>query len=364
MQRMKIWALVVWLLAFAGPAVRAQGVAQVEPDQQVFNFGIIEEAKGLASHVFEIKNTGTAPLVITRVTASCGCARPEWTKEPVKPGESAKLKVTYNPKGRPGPFYKTITIYSNAKMRRYNLAIKGNVKPKPKEPVYNYFYAVGDVKLNFSDVLFNEIRENETLGRKVNLQNFGTNGATVRVGKVPHWLLVSMSPDTVMPGKTGELTFLLDATKLKKKGRVVYYVPLEVATPGKGKVTGVLHLVANCVDDFSKLTTAQLEAAPKAQLSGALLNFGLLENGEKKVTGTVELHNAGKSELRVYSAMSDDSRVKVSKGKKTVKPGQTVTFKITLKAKELVGDFSTLVTFVTNDPVEPVAMLKVAARKE
>ena len=361
--RTKVLGVIMAVLAFITQVAGAQGVAEVKPDQQVFNFGTIEEAKGLASHVFKIENTGTAPLVITRITASCGCTRPEWSKEPVAPGASVDVKVTYNPKGRPGPFYKTITIYSNAKKRRYNLAIKGNVKPKPKEPVYNYIYAIGDVKFHTPDVLYSEIREDETLGRKVSVKNFGKGSATIRVGKHPDWLTVSMTPDTLLPGKTGELLFLLDASKLKKKGRTTRYIPLEIRTVGKEKVSGALHLAANCVDDYSRLTTEQVKKAPKARLSGTLLNFGTLEAGKKKVTGTVELTNAGQTELKVYSATSDDAFVRVSGGKKTVKPGQTVTYKLTLKAKEMPASVASLVTFVTNDPDEPVLMLKVAAKK-
>ena len=148
-------ACICWLLAVSAGA---QGKAQIGVDKQVFNFGTIEEAKGLASHVFQIQNTGDAPLVISRVTASCGCTRPEWTKKPIAAGESGELKVTYNPKGRPGPFYKTITIYSNAGKPRYNVAIKGNVTPKPAAPTFTYPYAIGHLKLHTKTVLYNNLR--------------------------------------------------------------------------------------------------------------------------------------------------------------------------------------------------------------
>ena len=59
--RTKVLGVIVAVLAFITQVAGAQGVAEVKPDQQVFNFGTIEEAKGLASHVFKIENTGTAP---------------------------------------------------------------------------------------------------------------------------------------------------------------------------------------------------------------------------------------------------------------------------------------------------------------
>ena len=50
--------------------VSAQKGAVIDSDELTYNFGIISEEDGLASHVFVIKNTGGAPLVINRVTAS------------------------------------------------------------------------------------------------------------------------------------------------------------------------------------------------------------------------------------------------------------------------------------------------------
>ena len=120
----------------------AQQGAQILSDELTYNFGTIAEADGFASHTFTIKNTGDAPLVITRVTASCGCTRPEWTKSPIAPGKTGEVKITYNPKGRPGPFYKTVSIFSNGKKGSYSLAIKGNVAPKPSQPVFTFYSAV------------------------------------------------------------------------------------------------------------------------------------------------------------------------------------------------------------------------------
>ena len=134
MSKWKIGSLACVMLLSANLAW-SQGGAKIASEQLVYNFGTIAESDGMASHVFKVKNEGDAPLVITRITASCGCTRPEWSKEPIAPGQTADVKITYNPKGRPGPFYKTISIYSNGKKGSFNLAIKGNVTPKPAEPV-------------------------------------------------------------------------------------------------------------------------------------------------------------------------------------------------------------------------------------
>ena len=96
----------------------------------VFDFGDIKEANGPATHTFNVKNDGGTPLVITKVVASCGCTTPDWTKEPIAPGKTGEIKVTYDPTSRPGPFTKTISVYSNGKTGSYILTIKGQVIPK------------------------------------------------------------------------------------------------------------------------------------------------------------------------------------------------------------------------------------------
>jgi hypothetical protein len=102
-------------------------------DSTMYDFGDISEADGPVSHTFTILNNGELPLVIQRVVASCGCTTPEWTKEPIAPGKTGEVKVTYDPKGRPNKFTKPVTIYYNKESGStgsYTLTIKGNVIPK------------------------------------------------------------------------------------------------------------------------------------------------------------------------------------------------------------------------------------------
>ena len=97
--------------------------------EKTYDFGTIKEADGPVTHVFEFTNTGSEPLVIINVNASCGCTRPEYPKEPVMPGKKGKIKVTFNPAGRPGEFSKEVKIRTNGSKRPV-LRITGTVIPK------------------------------------------------------------------------------------------------------------------------------------------------------------------------------------------------------------------------------------------
>ena len=75
---------------------------------------------------FKFTNTGDEPLIITGVRADCGCTTPNYTQEPILPGESGKIAVQYD-NSRVGYFSKGITVTTNSNPASMRLTIKGNV---------------------------------------------------------------------------------------------------------------------------------------------------------------------------------------------------------------------------------------------
>ncbi|MDO4755980.1 MAG: DUF1573 domain-containing protein [Parabacteroides sp.] len=349
----------------------AQNKAVISADPIIHDFGTIGEADGLASHTFTIKNTGNGPLVITRITASCGCTQPEWSKEPIAPGKSGKVKITYDPKGRPGPFYKTISIYSNGKKGSFALGIKGTVTPKELKPIFTYPYSIGELNLETKNILFNTVRPKETVGYKIHVINEGKTSMNIHIGKLPTYLNVVATPSALAPEEVGEITVLLDANSVKRKGRLTAEIPITVQSIGQKKgITEPLRLAANMIDDFSKYSAAEKAKAPVAKLSGTLLDFGKLPNKSSliplvggRIHGTIDITNTGKSPLVIYSATCDDERVAVSGGRKEIKPGDTVTLKVTIRPKEIKTKLEALINIVCNDPNGPVRLVKVTAVK-
>lgn len=93
------------------------------------DFGTIAEGK-VIEHEFKFINEGQAPLVISNITASCGCTSPNWTKTPVKPGEEGFVKVVFNSTAKTGTQAPTVTIQANTNPNVTRLRLKGNVTPK------------------------------------------------------------------------------------------------------------------------------------------------------------------------------------------------------------------------------------------
>ncbi|MDW7694402.1 DUF1573 domain-containing protein [Flammeovirgaceae bacterium SG7u.111] len=123
-------ALLLLLSLFGFGTALAQGNLVFEITEH--NFGEVREGE-LAEKVFKFINTGDIPVVIKDVWASCGCTTPEWPKEPILPGDSSEIAVVFNSTGRPGTFYKTISIASNALEPISKLIIRGQVI-RPTDP--------------------------------------------------------------------------------------------------------------------------------------------------------------------------------------------------------------------------------------
>lgn len=94
-------------------------------DKTSHEFGKIAKDKPVTA-VFKFTNSGTAPLIITKAEASCGCTVPEYPKEPIAPGQTGIIKATYNA-ANPGAFTKDVTLVSNVEGVPVRLQIKGEV---------------------------------------------------------------------------------------------------------------------------------------------------------------------------------------------------------------------------------------------
>ena len=91
-----------------------------------YDFGDIIQGEK-ATHNYKIKNIGNADLLISSAKGSCGCTVPEWPKNPIKPGNQANIKVTFDSKGKTGKQSKRVTLMTNAIPNVKILTIKGNI---------------------------------------------------------------------------------------------------------------------------------------------------------------------------------------------------------------------------------------------
>ena len=95
--------------------------------EEKFDFGKIKQGDSVM-HNFAFVNAGKSPLIITDAVASCGCTKPEWPKDPIKPGECGNIKVTFHSSGKSGIHDKMITVTANTNPAQNMVHLVGEVE--------------------------------------------------------------------------------------------------------------------------------------------------------------------------------------------------------------------------------------------
>lgn len=101
--------------------------AVIHFDKTEFDFGKILQGE-VVTYTFHFTNTGTAPLIITSVDKSCGCTASDFPREPIQPGGTGDIKITYDSKGHHGFQSKALVVNSNTIPSQTTLRIKAEVR--------------------------------------------------------------------------------------------------------------------------------------------------------------------------------------------------------------------------------------------
>jgi Protein of unknown function (DUF1573) len=127
----KIFSLFILLTTFFIAGAQTQAISEdvLQIKEMEHDFGKIPQGKPVY-YTFDIVNTGKTELKLDNVQASCGCTTPEWSKDPIAPGATAKIKVGYNAAAE-NNFEKYITITYNSTQSK-QLKIKGTVWKAPE----------------------------------------------------------------------------------------------------------------------------------------------------------------------------------------------------------------------------------------
>ena len=138
--------------SLAHPAT-ADGAEAMRFERTQIDAGHIGEDDTPPGYTFKWHNAGTAPLVITRVQTTCGCAAATYGRQPVRAGGEGTVTVTYHPKGHPGSFDRRIFVYTQLsdKMPTAILHLTGTVIASERTDG-DYPYAMGALRLKQQSV--------------------------------------------------------------------------------------------------------------------------------------------------------------------------------------------------------------------
>jgi hypothetical protein len=105
---------------------QTSSITSVSINQTTIDFGSFPQSD-IQEGSFILTNMGNSLLVIQDIITSCGCTKVEYSKEPIRSGDTLKVKVIYEAE-QAEYINKRITIYCNTEDSPLRLTIKGTAR--------------------------------------------------------------------------------------------------------------------------------------------------------------------------------------------------------------------------------------------
>ena len=327
------------------------------------DFGKFKEEAGRQTYDFILTNTGTDPLMIQNVVASCGCTTPEWTKQPIPAGGSGKVTAIYDPKDRPGIFNKTLSVYSNSKPEVVVLIIKGEVMPREKTVEELFTFPVGAIRFESNHMAFTNVKKTEKKIRVMQIVNTSDAPVKIEFPGLPAHLELKANPETLKPGQKGLVEGTYDATKNTGWGNVNDMV--KITLNGVQQENVYYYVSANLVEDFSTLSKQDLENAPVFKVASTTVDLGKIK-GNTQNEVEFKFTNAGKNDLILRHVRASCGCTALQQGNQGVgiKAGQSSSVKATFNSGSFKGKVTKAIYVYTNDPKNSEVVLMLNAEVE
>jgi len=310
---------------------------QAEPllfKEKIFDFGEIAEESGNADHEFRFTNNSGRPIKIISVQASCGCTTPGWTQEMIANGKEGFVKASYNPKGRPGYFNKTLTVTTDLDGGPVVLQIKGQVVTQNGKSTNDELTAYN--------------------GKYVVL-NAGSHPIKFISSVGPTYIKVE-TPVSLNGNQSGSIKLIYDAAARKQYGFVSDNIQIE--TDDENVPLKSFPVYATIEEFFPSLSADELAKAPILTLPSTVVDLGRVRsgtNGEQEII----LKNSGKKELNIRSLQPNCSCVTASLDQMTLKGGAEARLKIQFNTQGRKDTQQKSLTIYSNDPQSPVQRITV-----
>lgn len=356
---MKCKSVISAILIYFGFAcqISAQAVNSnfipVEFNKLVHDFGDIQLNSGKHTYTFTFKNISKEPVLIQTVISSCGCTSPVWTKNPIKPGSSGKIEVTYLNDQGPYPFDKSLTVYITNSNKPIVLRIKGIVHDKPKSVKQLFPESIGAAgfrKLNFN---IGQIAQGSSKVDITEVANLSSRPASIGFTNITPGLKISVTPQKVAPGKTAEVRVEIDTKGSKNWGQTIYSA--EITVDGQVQKGKKLIIEASIRDNFAALSKEQIDNAPLPMATFSTYDFDFKKKGEKIICD-FEIKNLGRRDLLIYKVDYSEKGIS-AKYPSTIKPGANGKISVVVDSTGDVGEKAYILTLITNSPARPAMNL-------
>lgn len=350
--------LLLAALTALGASAKGQGVWL----EQKHDFGAFDEEVGMVYCDFRLVNAGDEPIAIINARANCGCTRPEYSREPIAPGDTATVRVGYDPKGRPGRFVKYVNVDLDCAPLRSALTIQGTVIGASNTLKSRFPVSLGPMKLRSKIIAYGEITKGHTGGQF--LEGYNASADTLRpvVSDIPPYIKVLVEPAAVPPGDRFVISTVIDSDRIDSWGLVTDSMTVAPSAGYPGSVT--VETVAIVGEDFSTLSTKEREKAPRIDTDVTALDLERIARTDAPIHRTITISNKGKTPLILRRISCPEKAIQLSLKSDTVKPGKSVKADVTIDPALIPAGSDLLnarINIIANDPDHPSTMVRVVA---
>lgn len=350
-----MWRICVVLLLLSASA-RSQQADPLIFREMIFDFGQVEESQDHVDHDFVFTNNTGRPVTIVSVQASCGCTTPGWTKGLVAPGKTGFVKASFDPKGRPGYFNKSLTINTDISSTPIILQIKGqvvNAALANEFPVADGSLHFQTRSFNFDKVYIN--RSPEVL--QFPFENQGTSTVKFLSVSKPPYLKVE-TPEQVAPKAKGVIRITYDGKTRNLFGFASDNIQFTTDDPGKEVKS--FSVYATLEEYYALPYGDELLKPPALLVKESTVDVGRYRAGIT-IERDVVLRNTGKRDLQIKALQGNCSCITAAVENKTIHGGDSTLLKIIFKPQNRGGTQQKAITVYSNDPRNPVQRINVLA---
>lgn len=331
--------------------------------ERVHDFGAFSEDDEQINCKFRFVNVGSEPVTILQAAATCGCTVPSYTTDAIAPGDTASINVRFNPVGQAGRFEKSIYVRTNVTHERIRLTIRGAVIGNERTVSKKYPVDMGALKLRNGVVMIGKVTQGK--GKTAYLDGYNKSNDTIRpvIENLPKYIQASVTPEIVPPGELVSFSFYFQGEKCKEWGLLNDTISIR---PNIGDTPHPMSLAIIVEEDFSNLSPAELETAPKLSQDVDRIDLGQVElNSTTPVTAKMRLTNTGQKPLKIHRIYTTDPGISINSKSESIKPGKSTELEVTFDPSvQPTGIINAKFTLITNDPSAPTRTIRIVGTRK
>lgn len=328
-------------------------------DSYEWNFGTIDEQDGIVHHTFTFINKSNSEAKIHSILTSCGCTTTTYSTEPIAPGKSGTITVSFNPAGTEGEVMREIEVYGAEGRSCDRLLLLSNVNPAPLTMDRLYpRQIVNGIRSATLTCNFGYVEHGESVTRGITLANTTKTPQRVEIRNNNREVFTIDAPMAINAESVENINITCALSDKRLYGMLrdtVWVKANEVVGENPIVITAI------ATDRFDESETSP---HPTIRIEPSLLNMQR-KRGGRIAKGTITIENSGNADLIIRHIETSQGIATDIYAGMILLPSESR--KIGVVATNITEATSTNIGSIyitSNDPIRPFREIRVQSKKE